>query len=278
MKIGLSKVSAALAVIFFLISASAIGADIELAKKSTLESILKRGELWVGFDSGYMPFEMTNQKGRYVGFDIDVAKEIAKAMGVKFVPINTDWVDIIPSLVTGKFDIIISGMTVTQERNLKINFADPYIIVGQTILINKKHEGVIKSYKDLNNPKYIVTSQTGTTGEEAVKGFIPKCKYKSFKTEKDAVLEVINGKADAFVYDLPYCVVVMVMQGKDKLAFLDKPFTYEPLAWAVRRGDPDFLNWLNNFLNQIKNDGRYDRIYNKWIKSTDWIKNVQRLD
>ena len=153
MKISLSKVSAALAIIFFLISASAIGADIELAKKSTLESILKKGELWVGFESGYMPFEMTNQKGRYVGFDIDIAKEIAKAMGVKFVPINTDWVDIIPSLVTGKFDIIMSGMTVTQERNLKINFADPYIIVGQTILINKKNEGIIKSYKDLNNSK-----------------------------------------------------------------------------------------------------------------------------
>lgn len=278
MKMGFSKVSAALTVIFFLISASAIGADIELAKKSTLESILRKGELWVGLDSGYMPFEMTNQKGRYVGFDIDIAKEIAKAMGVKFVPINTDWVDIIPSLVTGKFDIIISGMTVTQERNLKINFADPYIIVGQTILINRKHEGIIKSYKDLNNPKYIVTSQTGTTGEEAVKGFIPKCKYKPFKTEKDAVIEVINGKADAFVYDLPFCVVVMVMQGTDKLTFLDKPFTYEPLAWAIKKGDPDFLNWLNNFLNQIKNDGRYDRIYNKWIKSTDWIKNVQQLD
>ena len=60
-----------------------------------------------------------------------------------------------------------------------------------------------------------------------------------------------------------------------KLVFLDKPFTYEPLAWAIRKGDPDFMNWLNNFLNQIKNDGRYDRIYNKWIKSTGWIKEVQ---
>ena len=88
-----------------------------------------------------MPFEMTNQKGRYVGFDIDIAIEMAKAMGVKFVPVNAAWDDIIPSLITSKFDIIISGMTITQERNLKICFADPYIIVGQTILVNKKHEG-----------------------------------------------------------------------------------------------------------------------------------------
>jgi len=278
MKKGLPRISLAIILLSCWVCASAIGADIELAKKSTLETILKRGALWVGFDSGYMPFEMTDQKGRYVGFDIDIAKEMAKAMGVKFVPINTAWDDIIPSLTTGKFDIIISGMTITQERNLKINFADPYIIVGQTILINKKHAGIIKSYKDLNDSRYIVTSQSSTTGETAVKTLIPKCIYKSFKTENEAASEVLNGNADAFVYDLPFCAVIMAMQGNGKLFFLDTPFTYEPLAWAVRKTDPDFLNWLNNFLRQIKNDGRYDRIYNKWIKSTDWIKNVQRLD
>jgi len=278
MKKELPRISLAIILLSCWVCASAIGADIELAKKSTLETILKRGALWVGFDAGYMPFEMTDQKGRYVGFDIDMAKEMAKAMGVKFVPINTAWDDIIPSLTTGKFDIIISGMTITQERNLKINFADPYIIVGQTILINKKHAGKIKSYKDLNDSRYIVTSQSSTTGETAVKILIPKCIYKSFKTENEAASEVLNGKADAFVYDLPFCAVIMAMQGKGKLFFLDTPFTYEPLAWAVRKTDPDFLNWLNNFLRQIKNDGRYDKIYNKWIKSTDWIKNVQRLD
>jgi polar amino acid transport system substrate-binding protein len=169
----------------------------------------------------------------------------------------------------------MSGMTITQERNLKINFAEPYIIVGQTILLAKKHEGTVKSYKDLNDPKYIITSKLGTTGEQAAKRMIPKGTYKSFETEPEAALEVVNGKADAFVYDLPYCVVFMAQQGEGKLVFLDEPFTYEPLAWAVNKGDPDFLNWLNNFLRQVKNDGRYERIYNKWIRSTGWIKEVQ---
>ena len=103
-----------------------------------------------------------------------MAKAMAKAMGVKFVPVNTAWDGIIPALITEKFDIIMSGMTVTQERNLKINFADPYIIVGQTILIQKKHAGTIQSYKDLNDPKYTVTSKLGTTGEQAVKRMIPQ--------------------------------------------------------------------------------------------------------
>jgi len=247
----------------------------DLIEQSTVEGILQRGELRVGFESGYMPFEMTDKKGAFVGFDMDMAKEMAKAMGVKFVPVNTAWDGIIPALTTKKFDIIMSGMTITQERNLKINFADPYIIVGQTILLNKKLEGKVNSYKDLNDPKYIVTSKLGTTGEMAVKRLIPKATYKSFETEPEAALEVVNGKADAFVYDLPYCAVFNAQQGKGKLVFLDKPFTFEPLAWAINKGDPDFLNWLNNFLRQVKNDGRYEQIYNKWIKSNEWLSEVQ---
>jgi polar amino acid transport system substrate-binding protein len=199
------------------------------------------GELKVGFESGYMPFEMTDKTGAFVGFDIDMAKEMAKAMGVKFVPVNTAWDGIIPALVTKKFDIIMSGMTVTQERNLKINFADPYIVVGQTVIINKKHEGKIKSYRDLNDAKYTVTSKLGTTGEQSVKRMIPKANYKSFEEEVTAAMEVVSGKADAFVYDLPFCVVFMAQQGKaGQLVFLDKPFTYEPLAWGGAQGRPGF--------------------------------------
>lgn len=261
--------------LFFGFTSLAVADDIELAKKSTTEDILKRGELRVGFEAGYLPFEMANKKGDFIGFDIDMAKEMAKAMGVKFVPVNTAWDGIIPALVTKKFDIIMSGMTVTQERNLKINFADPYIIVGQTILLNKKHEGVVTSYKDLNDPKFVVTSKLGTTGEQAIKRLIPKATYKSFEVESEAALEVLTGKADATVYDLPFCATFMAQRGEGKLIFLDEPFTFEPLAWAIRKGDPDFLNWLNNFLRQVKNDGRYDQIYNKWIKSTEWIKETE---
>lgn len=255
--------------------APAVASDIELWKKSTLNEIIERGELRVGFEAGYLPFEMADKKGNFIGFDIDMAKEMAKAMKVKFVPVNTAWDGIIPALVTKKFDIIMSGMTVTQERNLSINFADPYIIVGQTILLNKKHEGKVKSYKDLNDPKFVVTSKLGTTGEQAIKRLIPRATYKSFEVESEAALEVLNGKADATVYDLPFCATFMAQQGEGKMVFLDEPFTYEPLAWAVRKGDPDFLNWLNNFLRQMKNDGRYDKIYQKWITSTDWIKDIE---
>ncbi len=275
MKRGLFVGLAVLVVFCFGILSSAMSADISLAKKSTIQKILSRGELRVGFESGYVPFEMTNKKGEFIGFDMDYGRRLAKAMGVKFVPVNTAWDGIIPALVTDKFDIIMGGMTITQERNLKISFADPYIVVGQTILLNKKHAGKVKSYKDLNNKKYVLTSRMGTTGEQSIKKFMPKATYKGFESEAEAGLEVINGKADALVYDLPFCGFLYASQGQGKTIFLEKPFTYEPLAWAINQGDPDFLNFLNNFLRQSKGDGFYQKTYDYWIKGSEWKKELE---
>jgi len=147
--------------------------------------------------------------------------------------------------------------------------------VGQTILLNKKHQGAVTSYKDLNFPKYTVVSKPGTTGEAAVKSLIPNCTYKSFDTEVEGATQVLEGNADAFVYDLPYNAVFIAMHGTENLVFLDTPFTTEPIAWAIRKNDPEFLKFLNGFLEEIKKDGRFDRIYQKWFKSTDWFKYVR---
>ena len=90
----------------------------------------------------------------------------------------------------------------------------------------------------------------------------------------DGVLQVANGQADAFIYDLPYNALY-ASQHKDKVVHLSKSFTYEPLGWAIRRGDADFINFLNNYLKMIKNDGTYDRLYAKWFESDAWVKQVQ---
>jgi len=255
--------------------AEKINVRLELQKSSTLEQIVQRGTLRVGLEAGYMPFEMTDKKGKLVGFDVDMVTEMAKAMGVKLELINTAWDGIIPALLSNKFDLIASGMTINQERNLKINFANPYIIVGQTVLVNNNFTDKIKSWKDLNNPELTITSKLGTTGEQAVKRLFPKANYKSFETETEAMLEVMNGKAAASVYDLPMCAIFYAERGMETMTFLDEPFTYEPLGWAVNKGDADFLNWLNNFLVQMKNDGRYDKIYNKWFGSNKWLQEIQ---
>lgn len=240
-----------------------------------IDDVVKRGTLKVGMDPTFIPFEMTNKKGEIMGFEVDILKVMAKALGVKLELVSISYDGIIPGLLTGKFDMIGCGMTVTAERNLKVNFPEPFIMTGQTLLIRKDLADKIKTYKDLNDKNYKITSKLGTTGEFVAKKLINKAQYFGYNTEADAVLEVVNGKADAFVYDAPYNVVALEKLGNGKLIFLDKPFTYEPLAFGLKKGDYDSINWINNFLNQIKHDGTYDRLYNKWFKKTDWLKEME---
>lgn len=251
-------------------------ADINLWKNSTLNKIVQRGELQVCMEPGYMPFEMKDKKGDIIGYDVDIAKRMAKDMGVKLKLLPTAWDGIIAALVTDKCDIIMSGMTITQERNLKINFADPYVVVGQTVMMRK--DLTAKSAKELDKPENTIVTKLGVTGEIATRKFFKKAKIVTFETEADAAAEVLSGKAEAMVYDQPYNILFMSDKGKDKLVHLDSPLTYEPLGWAIRKGDPDFLNWLNNFLRQIKEDkvvGFYDDLNEKWLRDTSWLKRVQ---
>jgi polar amino acid transport system substrate-binding protein len=267
---------------------------VELSKDSTLEGVLQRGELRIGLEVGYMPFEMIDKrsglrqkgirhggfrrKGRQLslmGFDIDMGIEMAKALGVKPVFVDTLWPSIIPALNLGRFDIIFGGMSVTEGRKKKVDFADPFMTVGQTVLLNAKHEKMVKSYTDLNDPKFVVVSKPGTTGEEAVQRLISKATYETVDTEMEGAMRVLEGTADAFVYDLPFNAVFLAMHPSDQLIFLDKPFTKEPIAWAIRKNDPDFLKWLNKFLKEMKQDGRFEKIYDKWFKNTDWFKYVR---
>jgi polar amino acid transport system substrate-binding protein len=275
-------------------NAPALGADVELSKDSTLEGILRRGELRIGLEVGYMPFEMIDKrsglrqkeirhggfrrKGRQlslIGFDIDIGIEMAKALGVKPVFVDTLWPSIIPALKLGRFDVIFGGMSVTEARKTQVDFADPFMTVGQTVLLNAKHKNTVKSYKNLNDSKFVVVSKPGTTGEEAVQRLIPKATYETADTEIEGAMRVLKGTADAFVYDFPFNAVFIAMHPSDQLIFLDEPFTKEPIAWAIRKNDPDFLKFLNSFLEDIKKDGRFDKIYNKWFIRTDWFKHAR---
>jgi polar amino acid transport system substrate-binding protein len=108
-----------------------------------------------------------------------------------------------------------------------------------------------------------------------VQRLIPKATYETADTEIDGAMRVLEGTADAFVYDFPFNAVFSALHPSDQLIFLDEPFTREPIAWAIRKNDPDFLKWLNNFLKEIKQDGRFDKMYDKWFKKTDWFKYVR---
>lgn len=247
--------------------------DQALWEKSTLNQILKRGELRVGLEAGYMPFEMLDRNANLIGFDIDLARKMASVLKVKVRFVNTAWDGIIPALLTDKFDLLMGGMTITPERNLQVNFTRPYIVVGQTVLLAKKHEGKITGYRQLDDPKFIVTAKLGTSGDIAARRTFPHAQLKQFESEADASLEVRNGRADAFIYDFPFNAIY-VLRYPDAVAHLAEPFTKENLGWAIRKGDPDFLNWLDNFLDAIRNDGTYEMLYKRWFEGTAWMKNL----
>ncbi|PID47790.1 MAG: amino acid ABC transporter substrate-binding protein [Proteobacteria bacterium] len=247
--------------------------DINLWKNSTLNKILQRGELRIGMEPGYMPFEMKDKKGKIIGFDVDMVRLMAKSMGVKLKLVPTAWDGIIGGLMAGKYDMIVSGITITQERNLKINFSNPYITVGQTMIVASKHKG--KTWKDLDDEKYTVVTKLGVTGEIVTRKMFKKAKIKTFDTEADAAQEVLNGNADAFIYDKPYNMLFMAQKGGSGVIHFEDDLSYEPLGFAIRKGDPDFMNWLNNFLFQIKGDGRHETLYKKWFKDSSWLKRVK---
>ncbi len=264
--------------------------DKDLDPDSTLAGVLDRGRLRVCFEAGYLPFEMIGtrsglrerslrtadeRKGgqvtKFGGFDIDLGREMARALGVDFVPVNTRWTSIIPSLTLGRCDIIISGMSVTEARRQKVDFSEPYMQVGQTVLLNAGLADQVTAYGDLNDPRFKVASKPGTTGEAAVRRFLPEADYRPFDSELEAAAAVAEGKVDALVYDRPFNATFIALRGGEGLVFLDQPFTEEAIAFAIRKGDPDFLAWLNGFLEEIRADGRYERLRRKWFESTGWF-------
>ncbi len=245
-------------------------------QESSLGRIIKDDIIRIGLTADYMPFEILDKNGSIMGFDIDIAQMLGDAMGVrvKFVQVTTGYDTLLPKLIDGEFDIILSGMTATQKRNREINFTEPYIITGQTILLNKKHKGKIHSYTDLNLAVYKVLYEKGTSGKAAIERLFPKCRYIAVDSADQCVKMLKNGEADAFVYDQPYCASVMAREGKNSFVFLDQPITFEPLAIGVPQNDLNLLNWMNNFIRQIQADGRYDDLYDKWFLKSNWMKRL----
>jgi polar amino acid transport system substrate-binding protein len=261
---------AALVAAFFCGSAAAATRP---ADSPTLRHVLERGELRVGLEVGYMPFEMVDKSGAIIGFDIDLARLMARKLGVKLAVVNQAWDGIIPALLTGKFDVTLGGMTITPERARRVDFSDPYLAIGQTVLLRRKLANEVRSHAQLNDPKYRVLSKLGTTGEIAMRKHFPKAQLRTFEHQSEAAVEVRNGRADAFIYDLPFNAV-MASQFPQALVHLGQPFTHEDLGWAIRKGDPALRAWLNEFLAGLKKDGTYQALYRKWFESSAWLPNV----
>jgi polar amino acid transport system substrate-binding protein len=242
----------------------------ELSQESTLEKVQKRGVLKVGF-STFVPWAMKNKKGEFIGFEIDVAKELAQDIGVEPEFIPTKWSGIIPSLLTGKFDIIIGGMGIRPERNLKVNFSIPYDHSGMSIVANKQLAQGFNSLEGFNKSKINVVARLGTTAAEAARRHLPEARLRLFDDEAQALQEVLNDNAHAMVSSQPFPEFQSIKHSKKLFLPLEgKTFTKEPIGFAIRKGDIDFLNFLNNWTRVKHAQGWLEDRHNYWFTTMKW--------
>lgn len=253
-----------------ILGAGLFPAESGAAEKSVLDQAMERGVLRVGFDT-FVPWAMKDKNGEYIGFEIDVARRLADDMGlqVEFVP--TKWSGIIPALLTGKFDIIIGGMGIQPARNLKVNFSNPYEYSGMSMVASSKAAPGLKSLEDFNKPEIILAAKTGATSVAAARKHMPKATVRMFDDEAQALQEVLNGRAHAMVASAPF-PEQQAIRNKDRLylPLAGDTFTKEPIGFAVRKGDPDFLNFLNNWIIVVESEGWLKERYDYWFKTMDW--------
>lgn len=253
------------------LTAPAFAASVQqsIAEDSMINQAVKRGKLRVGLSS-FVPWAMPDKTGKLIGFEIDVAAQLAKDLGLELELVQTEWSGIIPALLTNKFDIIIGSMSIRVDRSLKVNFSEPYDYSGQDILAGKKLAAGFKSVEDFNKPEVIIALRTGASSEAAVKKFMPKAQMRFFDDEAQAVQEVLVGRAHAMVSSMPLPAFQAIKNPDAAFTPLDKPFTNESIAFAVRKGDPDTLNVLNTWIRIMHNQGWLEERHQYWFNSTDW--------
>ncbi|MGE9291883.1 MAG: transporter substrate-binding domain-containing protein [Puniceicoccales bacterium] len=220
-----------------------------------------KAPLRVGMELAYPPFEMTDASGAPIGVSVSIAEALGEYLGRPVVIQNIPFQGLIPALRTGKIDLILSSMTRTPERERSIDFSDPYLTTGLTLLVGK--DSGIESVDDLGKGAVVVVKQ-GTTGHLFVMKNCPDAKILVLDKESAAVLEVVQGKADAFVYDQMSTYKHWQRNKGSTQAILD-PFHKEYWAIGVRKGNQALLDDVNAFLEEFREGGGFDALGDEFL-------------
>ena len=219
--------------------------------------------LIVGMELAYPPFEMTDQAGKPSGVSVDIATELAKSLGRPVVIQNTSFDGLIPALKTGKVDVVISSMTATVERAKSIDFSEPYLTTGLCLLLKK--DSSAKSITDLDKAGVKVAVKKGTTGHIYATTRLKNAQILVLDKESAAVLEVSQGKADAFIYD-QMSTYQNWQRNKATTKALLEPFQTESWAVGIRKGNNSLKNKVNTFIKEYRGKGGFDRLGDRYLK------------
>lgn len=228
-----------------------------------LDAILKRDKIIIGVREDTQPFGFKNEKGEFVGYDIDIARIVSQALfnsdkKVEFVPVTAS--DRIRKLVTHEVDILVATLSITEQRQRILDFSVPYYLAGQAVMLPAKSD--IISLRELSGKKVIIVY--GSTGEQSIRTSIPDVTVIGYKTYNEAYNALKAGKADALVADdtLLYRYVL-----KDKsVKLLPKRYSKEYYAIAFRKDDASqrLQTRINGVLQSMQSTGRLNRLQEKW--------------
>lgn len=255
--------------------APAQSAGQELTKDSALETIKKRGAMRVGIAT-FVPWAFRDKKGELVGFEVDIAKKLAEEMGMELEFVPTNFSGIIPALLAGKFDIIITGISIQTKRAMTINYTIPYAQSGQALVGNKKLAAGFSTLEDFDNPDVVISTRRGTVGAKTARALFPKAQHRFFEEDVQAFQEVVNGKAHGSVALEP--IPTQWVLAHDEVLFKplgDQRLTNQLSAFAVRRGDPDFLAFLNAWITMREADGWLAERHHFWFGSDQWYEMLE---
>jgi polar amino acid transport system substrate-binding protein len=219
-------------------------------------------ELIVGMEMSFPPFEMLDTSGQPAGISVDLARELGKSLNrpVRFENIPFD--GLIPSLKTGKIDVVISSLTMTEDRKKSIDFSDPYLKMGLAILANKNSD--IQSISDVDKPNHNVAVKKATTGNIYAMQHFRNAKLLVLNDESACSIEVAQGKADCFIYD-QLSVFQNWKKYQDTTRAILQPFQQETWAMGIRKGNEELRQQINSFIANFKSAGGFDALGNKYL-------------
>ena len=254
--------------------AAAQDARADLSKTSVIEQIKEAGVIKIGL-SIFTPWSMRDKKGDLIGFELDVGRKLAADMGVEVEFVPTAWDGIIPALVSGKFDVIISGMSITPERNLTVNFSDPYAYSGLTILANTAMTNGM-ALEDYNKPEVTFAARRGATPATVIAQLFPEANLLLFDEDGAATQEVLNGNAHATMMSEPSPSAEARKNPETVSVPFDETFLATGDTFAYRKGDPDASNFFNNWIAVNWKNGWLKERNDYWFKGTDWADQVDQ--
>jgi len=246
----------------------------DLSKTSVIEQIKEAGVIKIGL-SLFTPWSMRDKKGELIGFELDVGRKLAADMGVEVEFVPTAWDGIIPALVSGKFDVIISGMSVTPARNLTVNFSDPYAYSGLTILANTAMTAGM-ALEDYNKPEITFAARRGATPATVIAQLFPEANLLLFDEDGAATQEVLNGNAHATMMSEPSPSTEARKNPETVSVPFEETFLATGEAFAYRKGDPDASNFFNNWININWKNGYLKERNDYWFKGTAWADQVDQ--